>query len=212
VSNWGKRFLRQGLVIGATTAVIAIMIAAPAGAVTERQTIYVALPLLLLIILIGIIFDIVGVAAAAVSETPFHAMAAKRVPAARTAIRLVRHADRVVSISCDVVGDLTGTISGAAGAAIAVRLAGMGGWEPSLVSLFMIAGIAGLTVGGKAAGKGLALNRCVEIILRVATVIHILERLFHFELYGQRPRAKTHKDKQGNGRGQRNHKGKLEKD
>jgi len=204
VNNWRRRFVRQGLVTGAVTAGVALLITAPAGAVIERQTLFIAFPLLLVIVLLGVIFDIIGVAVPLTAEAPLHAMAAKRAPAARTAIRLVRHGDRVASICCDIVGDLAGTISGAAGAAIAVRLASLGYGENALISLIMVAAIAGLTVGGKAAGKGVAINYSASITMRVAAVLHVLENLFHFEVFAGRtgrPRGK-----QGNGRGSRNHK------
>ena len=47
---------------------------------------------LLVIVLIGIVFDIIGMSVTAADEKPFHSMAAKKVPEAAVAIRLIRRA------------------------------------------------------------------------------------------------------------------------
>jgi len=126
---------------------------------------------------VGIAFDIVGVAAAAADEKPFHAMAAADRPGARQAIWIVRNADAVVSFCNDVVGDVAGTLSGAAGAAIVVRvLALRPGLDETLMSVLMVGLVAALTVGGKAAGKGFALNQSTNIVYAAARVLHILEK------------------------------------
>ncbi len=56
----------------------------------NRSSLAVAFVILLVIILVGILFDIVGVAVTSADETPFHAMAARKVPGAREASRLLR--------------------------------------------------------------------------------------------------------------------------
>ena len=63
-------------------------------------------------ILVGIIFDILGVAATSASEKPFHAMASRRVNGSKEALWLIRNAEKVSSFCNDVVGDISGIISG----------------------------------------------------------------------------------------------------
>ena len=84
----------------------------------ETCALLVAFLVLLLIVAVGIVFDMVGVAVTAADETPFHSMASRRVPAAGEAIRLLRNAARVGSVCNDVIGDICGVISGSAAAAI----------------------------------------------------------------------------------------------
>ena len=79
----------------------------------------VAFLILFCIILIGIIFDIIGVAVTSADEKPFHSMAARKVPGAQESIRLLRNAERVSSICNDVIGDICGVVSGSASATIA---------------------------------------------------------------------------------------------
>ena len=135
----------------------------------------VAFLILMAIILIGIIFDIIGVAVASADEKPFHSMAARKVPGAQDAIKLLRNAERVSSICNDVVGDICGVVSGSASATIAAQVLNHFefGW-PQVVSLVMSALVAGLTVGGKAIGKTFAMNSCTKIIGFVGKLLYFL--------------------------------------
>ena len=137
----------------------------------------VAFALLLTIILIGVLFDMVGVAVTAADERPFHAMAAKKVPGASKAIWLLRNADKVASFCNDVVGDICGIVSGAASAVIAVEVVKNFSlhWD-SVVKLVMSAMVAGLTVGGKAAGKSVAMGQCTKIVFAAARVLSVFQR------------------------------------
>ena len=136
----------------------------------------VAFIILLLIIFIGIIFDIIGVAVASADEKPFHSMAARKVPGAQNAIRLLRNAERVSSICNDVIGDICGIISGSAAATISAQIMVHldFGW-PQIISLTMSAAVAGITVGGKALGKTLAMNSCVPIISFVGKILFYIQ-------------------------------------
>lgn len=138
----------------------------------------VAFLILLTIVLIGIIFDIIGMAVASADEKPFHSMAARKVPGAQEAISLLRNAERVSSICNDVVGDICGVISGSAAATIAAQV--LHSFEfswPRLISLAMSALVAGLTVGGKAVGKTLAINSCTVIVHGVGVIIYRLRHI-----------------------------------
>ena len=143
-----------------------------------NSTMVVAFLILLMIIFIGIIFDIIGMAVATAEEKPFHAMAARKVPGAKEAIRLLRNAERVSSICNDVVGDICGVVSGSASATIAVQV--LQNFEftfPEVISLLMSALVAGLTVGGKAIGKTFAINSCTKIVAAVGTISYYLSHL-----------------------------------
>lgn len=133
----------------------------------------ISMAVLLVIILIGIIFDIIGVAVTAAEERPFHSMAAKKCPEASIAIRLLRKADRVSSFCNDVVGDICGIVSGSAAAVIAVSAVSGGGNIPSVVAqLGMSALVAGLTIGGKAVGKSVAILNSTAIVHSAAKIIY----------------------------------------
>lgn len=135
----------------------------------------VAFLILFAIVLLGIIFDIVGVAVTSADEKPFHSMAARKVHGAQEAIALLRNADKVGSICNDVIGDICGVVSGSASATIAIQMLNAGIFNMSisdLVSLLMSALVAALTVAGKAMGKNVAINSCTQIVHTVGRIIY----------------------------------------
>ena len=138
----------------------------------------VAFLILMVIVLLGIIFDVVGVAVTSADEKPFHSMAARKVPGSIEAIRLLRSAERVSSICNDVVGDICGVVSGAASATIAAQiLRGFSFSWPQMVSLLMSALVAALTVGGKAVGKTVAISSCTEIVSGVGKILYFIHHI-----------------------------------
>lgn len=133
--------------------------------------------ILLLFILLGIVFDIVGVAATSVTEKELHSMAAKKVKGAKQAVWLSRNAEKVASICNDVVGDISGIISGATGAVIIANVTqGLSALPTTVISLTITGCIAAMTIGGKATGKAFGISNSVAIIHtagRILAVLHL---------------------------------------
>lgn len=126
-------------------------------------------------ILLGIVFDALGVATTIASEKPFHAMSSKRISGAREALWLVKNAEKVSSFCNDVVGDICGIMSGSTAAVIIATLPFEGSLS-LLVSLFITGMVAGVTVGGKAFGKVLAMRFGNDIVFFMARFIKIFKR------------------------------------
>jgi len=127
------------------------------------------------IIIISILFDLIGTAVTAADEAPFHSMASRKLYGAKQAIRLIRNADKVSNFCNDVVGDICGVISGTAAAYIIYKFSGGGNQaENSIFGLSITAMVASLTVGGKALGKSLALQKSNYIVYKVAIVTNFL--------------------------------------
>ena len=143
--------------------------------IMSKSGIAISFVILLLIVFVGIVFDVIGVAVTSADERPFHSMAARKVPGAQEAIRLLRNAERVSSICNDVVGDICGVVSGSASATIAAQLLAKFDFSwPTLVGLLMSALVSGLTVGGKAIGKTFAVNSSTKIVHFTGRVIGTL--------------------------------------
>ncbi|MGI6038091.1 MAG: hypothetical protein ACOYD6_07690 [Limnochordia bacterium] len=160
-----------------------------------------ALILLLVIVFIGIIFDIIGVAITAAREEPFHAMATDRVPGAQQAIRLIKQADKVASFALDIVGDVAGTLSGAIAAAIVVRISVLTpSLSETLLSTVVVALIASLMVTGKAVGKGFALSQGTKIIAWTGKLLYYWEKMTGIVLFAN---AGDKKRRKRSGQGKR---------
>ena len=173
-----SRTIRWVVTVFFVTLVVSGMISLISDEVMASSGLLAAFAILLGIVFLGIIFDIIGMAVATASEKPFHSMAARKVPGAQEAIRLLRNAERVSSICNDVVGDICGVVSGSASATIAALiLTHVDTVWPRAVSLGMSALVAGLTVGGKAIGKTIAVNSCTQIVHLVGRFLYTLNRL-----------------------------------
>ena len=166
------------VIIFLTTVAISAVMSFVASNLLSLATLGVSFLILICIILIGILFDVIGVAVTAADETPFHAMASRKVPEAMEALHLIRNANRVSSFCNDVIGDICGVISGSASAVIAARvIARHATGAELLVNLLMSALVAGMTVGGKAFGKTFAMQKSTEIVQATAKVLHFFGQI-----------------------------------
>lgn len=125
----------------------------------------------LIFIFIGILFDIVGVSVTSSDEAVFHSMNSRKVKGANVAVKFKKNADKVSSFCCDVIGDICGIVSGAAGTTISLSIANMTGISILLCTLLVSAVIASLTIGGKAIGKSIAINKSDIILYEFAKLV-----------------------------------------
>jgi len=131
----------------------------------------IAFLVLVFFILVGVLFDIIGLSIATAEEKQFHSMAARKIQSAKYAVKLIRNAEKVSSFCNDVVGDIAGIMSGATGTAIAAVLFITD--KTGVVGSFLItAGVAAVTVGMKALGKSVAINHSEDIVNIVSKVIY----------------------------------------
>ncbi len=170
-----NKTIRWVVTIFFTTILISGLITMISDEIMAVSNIAVAFLILLVIVAIGIVFDVIGMAVASADPKPFHSMAARKVPGATQAIALLKNAERVSSICNDVVGDICGVVAGSASATVAAQLLHKFefGW-PGFVSLALSALVAGLTVGGKAVGKTFAVHSSTKIVHNVGRFIHFL--------------------------------------
>ncbi|MDR0814097.1 MAG: hypothetical protein LBO63_08915 [Oscillospiraceae bacterium] len=132
--------------------------------------------LLFIFVAIGVAFDILGVAVTSSGEAPLHSMATRRVKGARHAITIVRNADKVSSFCNDVVGDISGIVSGSAAAALASKVALRLKIEDLLATLALTVLVTALTIGGKACGKSIAIQKSTSIVLLAGKVLAVFKR------------------------------------
>ena len=129
--------------------------------------------LIVVFIFLGVIFDIIGVAVTSSDEKIFNSMSSRKVRGAKLAVKFKKNADKVSSFCNDVIGDVCGIISGSAGAIIAISLASALKCNTFIISLIVTSLIAALTIGGKAIGKSIAINRSNIILYRFTKLLSI---------------------------------------
>jgi Mg2+/Co2+ transporter CorB len=137
------------------------------------ESIIIGFVLLMVVILIGIMFDVVGTAIAVANPSTFRAKASCKLPGAKKSLHLINNADKVANICNDVIGDICGTVSGGIGAALVYIVVSTGEKGIMIASVIMTGIIASLTVGGKALGKNFAINNADFIIWNVGKILDI---------------------------------------
>lgn len=164
------------LIITIWTFILATSVGVVSESTLRNFNIAMAFISLIVVVIIGVFFDIIGIAVTASDEKSFHSMAANRIKEAKYAVKLVRNAGRVSNFCNDVIGDICGIISGAAGTIIVMKLVNQYGFTKiTLISVIMSGLIAALTVGGKAIGKEFAINKSDRIIFLTAKIIMIFD-------------------------------------
>ena len=168
-----NKTIRWVVTIFIVTMVVSGIITLVSDKIMSTSGLIAAFVVLFLIIFIGVIFDVIGMAVASADEKPFHSMAARKVPGSQEALLLLKNAERVSSICNDVVGDICGVVAGSASATVAAQiLQNFTFTMPQLVTLMLSAVVAGLTVGGKAVGKFYAINSCTQIVHNVGMIFY----------------------------------------
>ncbi len=160
------------LIIFVITFILSSIFGFVSNAVASSFSTPIAIFTLLLIIFIGVLFDIVGVAVVSDLEHSHHARAAKKHKGAKESLFMIKNADKVSNICNDVIGDICGVISGTLGAVIAIDLAITLGINLVVVSLITGSIVASLTVGGKAIGKTYAIKNSKIIVKKVGETIN----------------------------------------
>ena len=176
-----KKSVKFSLTIAVITFVLAAIFSSLSSSVLNQVSWIFGLLLVLIIVLIGIVFDMLGIASAAVKEAPLNAMAAEKVKGAKEAVIIQKNADKFSSFCNDVIGDISGIISGAALAVVIIEIANLfqgntGSGFQFVLSVILTSLIAALTVGGKAFGKHFAINSSTDIILMAGKTIYFIEK------------------------------------
>ncbi len=138
---------------------------------SNNLNIVISICILFFLLILSIVFDSIGVAATSCEMSPILAMAAKKVPGANVAVKLLKNAEKVSNICNDVIGDICSIVSGTCIAAIVLSLKLPEGYY--WVNILVSATFAALTVGGKAFCKYLAVNNSKDIIMLAAKFLSI---------------------------------------
>jgi hypothetical protein len=170
--------LRRGFTIGILAFAVAIILTGPVSSLLQKMGLFDGLLMLTAVIGFAILADVLAIAATSADETPFNAMAAKKIPGAREGLDLIRKASLVNSLCADVIGDITGTISGVIATTVIISVTQEFPWLPAPFATTLSVGlIAFFTVGGKAAEKGFAVKASTRVVLFAGKAIYYTKQV-----------------------------------
>lgn len=159
------------ITVAITTFLLSLFFSYISNTAISELTIVPGIIVLIVVILIGIVFDLIGVSVTIAKEEEFHARASKKIRGAKTAIKLIRNSAKVSNFCADVIGDICGVLSGAISAIIALKLTESYGMSSSF-QFVVSALVASLTVSGKAITKEFAKKNANKILAVVTKVIN----------------------------------------
>ncbi|MBD5584781.1 MAG: hypothetical protein HDQ88_06845 [Clostridia bacterium] len=137
---------------------------------------YVCIIVLFVLLVLNIGCDVLANAIISISPEAFHAMASNKIKGAKRAVTFCRNATKLSSIFADVIGDICGIVSGAAGAALVIHVATIGTTGELIASIGISAAIGALTVGGKAIFKHFAVKFNKQIVFGFAKFTTVFKK------------------------------------
>ncbi len=151
---------------------ISIIMSFISGVTLPSVPTIIGILLVLFFILIGVIFDMIGVSVTASDLSVFNSMSSRKVKGAKLAVKFKRNADKVSSICNDVIGDICGVVSGSCCITIATNISKNFNLNYLICSLIVTAIVSALTIGGKALGKNIAINKSDIILYKFCLFIN----------------------------------------
>ena len=137
---------------------------------------FVCIIVLIVLLVLNIGCDVLANAIISCKQEAFHAMASNKIRGAKRAVAFCRNASKLGSIFADVIGDICGIVSGAAGAALVIHIAMAGTTGELIASIGISAAIGALTVGGKAIFKHFAMKFNKQIVFGFAKFTTFFKR------------------------------------
>lgn len=137
---------------------------------------FICVIVLLVLLILNIGCDVLANAIISCKIDCFHAMASNKIKGAKRSVAFCRNATKLSSIFADVIGDICGIVSGAAGTALVVHIAASGTTGELIASISVSAVIGALTVGGKAIFKHFAIKYNKQIVFSFARFTTIFKK------------------------------------
>ena len=155
---------------------ITLIVSGSANYISSHSNMIVLIIITILIIILGILFDMIGTSILTVNEANFHSMASNRVKGSKKSIKLIKNKSNIANFCNDVIGDICGIISGSMGAIISLNISNLLKLDSTISALIIASIISSITVVGKAIGKKYATRSSDKIILFVGKALSLFEK------------------------------------
>lgn len=169
-----KHGFRWPLIVLVTTFCLSFTFGFGSQFILGDTSLAISLILLVFFLALAVIADMIGVAATSAEIEPFNAMCSRKVKGAKQALGLIKNAEKVSSVFCDIIGDICGILSGTIGATITLQILGKSAVtvKEVLIASMVSACIAALTVFLKAICKKIAIKNSNKIIFTLGKIIN----------------------------------------
>lgn len=158
------------------TFLVCLGISSVVNVIANQNNFILSFIITIVVVAIGIIFDIIGTSVLTANEATFHAKASNKIKGAKECIKLIKNASNIANFCNDIVGDVCGIVAGSMTTTIAIYLSINFSIDKTLISLLVAAVLSSITVGGKALGKSLAIKYNDSIIFIVGRIINKFKR------------------------------------
>lgn len=150
---------------------ISMLISGLSNTVANNCNFIILILITIIIIALGIIFDIIGTAVLTANEATFHAKASNKIKGSKESIKLIKSASNIANFCNDIIGDICGIVSGSMGAMISIYISNKLGVNSTITALLVASIISSIMVGGKAIGKNIAVKQSDKIIFMVGSIL-----------------------------------------
>ncbi len=162
--NRVPRWLSWGIIVLVLSFILSVLFSFLTEIAINGGPVYACIIVIIALLILSIISDIIANAVLSCDSEGFNAMASRKIRGAKRAVTFCRHSEKIASIFSDVIGDICGIVSGAAGAALALYFGfAEQSTEGIAASILVSAVISALTVGGKAFAKPLSIKYNTKI-------------------------------------------------
>ena len=165
------------LTITITAFLISIVFSSLSEIIISNVGTAISILLLILVIGIGVLFDMIGISVTVSDIRTFNSMASRKVKGASLAVKFIKNAEKLSSFCNDVIGDICGIISGALSSSISIILSTKFSLNLLSVTLIVTGLVAALTIGGKAFGKSFAINKSNIILYNFSRVVSVFYKV-----------------------------------
>ena len=154
------------------TFIISMLISGASNIVANNCNFIILLLITIIIIALGIIFDIIGTAVLTGNEATFHAKASNKIKGSKESIKLIKNGSNIANFCNDIIGDICGIVSGSMGAMISIYISNTLKVNATITALLIASIISSIMVGGKAIGKNIAVKQSDKIIFMVGSILN----------------------------------------
>ena len=153
------------------TFIITLLVSGVSNYIASNTNIIALIIITVIITIIGILFDMIGTSVLTAKESNFHSMASYKVKGSKIGIKLIKNRSNIASFCNDVIGDICGIISGLMGAMIGIYLANYLKINSTISTMIIASLLSSITIGGKALGKKIAINKSDKILLFISIIL-----------------------------------------